>query len=131
MNGNSPIAADGGFGPMNDAYVEDEPIDPDATFASKPEGDAKEDFGEDFDEFEAGAVEEEFGDFDEGFQEPLSHDDQAPELQNPTNFSRAPSLLFPFVSRSMGHPTIYPQSSIFLLSRCLSVADYQTSQAIT
>ena len=77
MEGTSPIAADGGFGPMN--YDEDEDgSEDDVTEAAddhlQGQSEAEEGFGDDFDDFEAGAGDEDFGDFDEGFE-------QSPEPQ--------------------------------------------------
>ena len=53
---------------------------------------ADEDFGDDFDEFEAGAGDDDFGDFDEGFQE--ISEQERPEPQKPP----APVPESPFVS---------------------------------
>lgn len=64
--GNSPIAADGGFGPMNDEDPEDESAGSNVTTNS--ENEIEEGFGDDFDDFEAGAVDEDFGDFNEEFE---------------------------------------------------------------
>ena len=83
--GASPIAADGGFGPMNNEDSEDDEIE--------------EGSGDDFDDFEAGAVDEDFGDFGEGFQESLS-----PQMHKsePTSSDQAHvSSISPFVSRSV------------------------------
>lgn len=53
-------------------------------------------FGDDFDDFEAGAADEDFGDFDEGeAPEPESIEPAAPSIQS------FPSTESPFVS---GHP---------------------------
>lgn len=124
MKGNSPIAADGGFGPMGDEDSEDESNDPDVGPNSDIEVDAKEDFGEDFDDFEAGAMDEEFGDFDEGFQDPPPSKGHAPEAQKSANFDPTPSSAFPFVSRSVVYLKFRLCSCIFLLSKHLNVADY-------
>ncbi|KAL8745650.1 MAG: hypothetical protein Q9190_002227 [Brigantiaea leucoxantha] len=71
----SPIAADGGFGPMT--YDESEndpgeqPAEPPETDIVKDTEAADETFGDDFDDFEVEAAgEEEFGDFDEADTEP-------------------------------------------------------------
>ncbi|KAL8797017.1 MAG: hypothetical protein Q9195_000788 [Heterodermia aff. obscurata] len=80
LEGTSPIAADGGFGPMS--YDEDEDgsekdmnqVEVEQTNTHEEESEFDEGFGDDFDDFEAGAGDDDFGDFDEGFQ-------QASELQ--------------------------------------------------
>ncbi|KAL8903271.1 MAG: hypothetical protein Q9207_004040 [Kuettlingeria erythrocarpa] len=89
----SRIAADGGFGRM--------PDDEDATGSSdspeEPQDNAgafDDGFGDDFDDFEAGAEAEDFGDFDEGFEQPSADPDAPPKPEFPP-FSKAP---FPPVS---------------------------------
>ncbi|MCJ1309481.1 hypothetical protein MMC25_003141 [Agyrium rufum] len=82
MGSASPVAADGGFGPMD--YDEDDEDDEEQegkddkqdTFEGgyippKQHNDSSKvesGFGDDFDEFEEGGAEDDFGDFDEGFQ---------------------------------------------------------------
>lgn len=70
MRSGSPIAADGGFGPM--AYEESTtgPSKSLQTEASESDEEADEALGDDFDDFEAGAADEDFGDFDEPAPEP-------------------------------------------------------------
>ncbi len=77
------------------------PDDEDATGSSdsqeEPQGnaDALDDgFGDDFDDFEAGAEAEDFGDFDEGFEQPSADPDAPPKTES-LPFSKAP-----FVSNS-------------------------------
>ena len=86
--GTSPIAADGGFGPMNNEYEEEEEEDDDDDdneverrfndqnetmelhtdhHESSPEND-DESMGDEFDDFEEGAAIDDFGDFDDGAQ---------------------------------------------------------------
>lgn len=111
---------------MDDEDSEDEAIDPASSLNSNVGVDTKEDFGEEFDDFEAGAMDEEFGDFDEGFQEPSLSGRHVPEPQKSTDSSQAPSsTTFPFVSRSVGYPKSCLRSCISLLSKHLNVADYQ------
>ena len=57
------------------------------------EQNANEDFGDDFDDFEAGAGDDDFGDFDEGFPEPEVQQEKS-EPQRPP----APVPESPFVS---------------------------------
>ena len=77
--GRSPIAADGGFGPM--AYDNESPEHTESVDAVEgPEVD--DGFGEDFDDFEAEAGDDDFGDFDEGFQQPV--ESEVPLSSKPT-----------------------------------------------
>ena len=111
LEGTSPIAADGGFGPMfhsNDdeeaeeeqqQQEDEEEISKDAN-ADLEAGDG---FGDDFDDFEAGAGDDDFGDFDEGFQQPSGP--SAAEKQTSPQPS-APSPVSPFVSST------YPRKHI-------------------
>ena len=93
----SPIAADGGFGQMESDESETEEED---VAAKSPEQHPKQDEiadndeelgGDDFDDFEAGAMDEDFGDFDEG-DEPEAVEPAAPSIQS------LPALESPFVS---------------------------------
>ena len=108
---------------MDDEGSEDETIDAASSLNSDIGVNTKEDFGEDFDDFEAGAMDEEFGDFDEGFQEPSLSGHHVPGPQKSTDSSQAPSSTFPFVSRSVGYPKSCLRSCISL-SKHLNVADY-------
>ena len=105
--GASPIAADGGFGPMHydddDEDEDDEEYDEDdndeqpiphrqereqaqiEAFKDSPIDDEEaEDIGDDFDDFEQGeeATDEDFGDFDDGFQEPAETSAPDPPKQS-------------------------------------------------
>ena len=97
----SPIAADGGFGPMDYEESEDDSVELETENAGeKAEADGGEGFGEDFDEFEAGAENEEFGDFDEGFEQPPLTDEESPEADPPPpSVVSLPSSTSPFVSK--------------------------------
>ena len=99
----SPIAADGGFGPMDYGDSEDDSVEMETENASEnTEADGGEGFGEDFDEFEAGAENEEFGDFDEGFEQPPLTDEESPETDPPPpSVVSLPSSTSPFVSKTL------------------------------
>ena len=109
LEGASPIAADGGFGPMT--YDKDEEEEEEAIVEEVEENskDANADleagngFGDDFDDFEAGAGDDDFGDFDEGFQQPS--EPSAAEKQTSRQPS-APSPVSPFVSSTYPHKYI-------------------------
>lgn len=80
--GASPIAADGGFGPMDYEVFEDEVGGDQGGGTDKDVNtDRNEGFGEEFDDFEAGTEGEEFGDFDEGFQQSAVPDEQPAEIE--------------------------------------------------
>ncbi|MCJ1353030.1 MAG: hypothetical protein MMC33_003014 [Icmadophila ericetorum] len=90
--GVSPIAADGGFGPMeyDDDEEEEEQIDTTCRTNTRDDGEMEEKvedsgFGDDFDDFEEGAAAEDFGDFDDGFREPEeeSEEESEEELLSP------------------------------------------------
>lgn len=72
----SPMAADGGFGPM-DSDVSEEDSTVDVSSVEKHEHaaeDAEDAFGDDFDDFEEGDEDEDFGEFDEmPNQKPIPH----------------------------------------------------------
>jgi len=92
--GGSPIAADGGFGPMNyeesdESNVETADDRPDAS-----DEEAEAGFGDDFDDFEAGAEGEDFGEFNDGFQEP-----EESQMEAEKNVQPDPSSISRFVSR--------------------------------
>lgn len=95
--GVSPIAADGGFGPMNNQDSEDESHEPNTS--TNEDDEIKEGFGDDFDDFEAGAVDEDFGDFGEGFQEDPSS--QKHESEPAGSDHVQVTSISPFVSRSI------------------------------
>ena len=97
----SPIAADGGFGPMSYEESEDESIELEHDEAGNDtDASAGEAFGDEFDDFEAGAESEDFGDFDEGFEQPPIVDEVPAETDPPTRSSQSlPPLASPFVSK--------------------------------
>ena len=79
----SPIAADGGFGPMvsDDSDESDVRVEPYEN-AQGEEMDKEGGFGDDFDDFEAGEEDEDFGDFDPGL--PIRHEEErASDLHSP------------------------------------------------
>ena len=67
----------------------------------------EEGFGDDFDDFEAGAEGEDFGEFDDGFQEPEEPHGKAEQHVQPD-----PSSLSPFVSRFNIKNTIDHRTSL-------------------
>ena len=99
----SPIAADGGFGPMNYEESEDESVESEHDKArNDTEADTNEGFGDDFDNFEAGAENEDFGDFDEGFEQPPVGDEEPAETDPPAPSGQSlPSSTSPFVSNTI------------------------------
>ena len=93
----SPIAADGGFGPMSHETSVDESVESEHDEAgTDTDENADEGFGDDFDDFEAGAEDEAFGEFDEGFEETPRVDEKTVP---PTHSGQSlPLLTSPFVS---------------------------------
>lgn len=77
--GASPIAADGGFGPMKGEANEAESDQLEADADAIADDEFEEGVGDDFDDFEAGAIDDGFDDFDEEFQQPLSPTNPDPE----------------------------------------------------
>ncbi|MCJ1386876.1 hypothetical protein MMC17_010004 [Xylographa soralifera] len=112
--GTSPIAADGGFGPMN--YEGDEEdgnyhnevgrgfngqtkdLNPDADHHESDPEDNEESIGDEFDDFEEGAAVDDFGDFDNGSQ-PLSRIEDV-ESASSEQISYIPLNSFPLVDFS-------------------------------
>lgn len=101
VEGASPIAADGGFGPMDYEESEDESVESEYDEAGdKPKADADEGVGDDFDDFEAGAENEDFGDFDEGFEQPSISDEETAETDPPVpSVQSLPPWTSSFVSK--------------------------------
>lgn len=77
---------------MNDESTEGEA--PDSDVSTDADNEIEERFAEDFDDFEAGAVDEDFGDFNEEFEKPPSPKKHGME---PASTDQAP--ISPFVSR--------------------------------
>ena len=71
----------------------------------------EEGFGDDFDDFEAGAEGEDFGEFDDGFQEPEESPVEAEKQVQPD-----PSSLSPFVSSFSIVNTIHQMHSADLVT---------------
>ena len=94
----SPIAADGGFGPM----PEDESVESKHNaLGNDTDVNVDEGFGDDFDDFEPGSENEDFGDFDEGFEQPPTVDEAPAETDPPPNIGQSlPPLTSPFVSEA-------------------------------
>ena len=101
IEGASPIAADGGFGPMDYEESEDESDElKNEEVGSDTEADADEGFGDDFDDFKVGAENEDFGDFDEGFEQPPTSDEEPAETDPPApSVQSLPPWTSPFVSK--------------------------------
>ncbi len=97
----SPIAADGGFGPMDYEDSEDESVESKHDEAvENTDADAGEGFGDDFDDFEAGAENDDFGDFDEGFEHsPITTEEQAEIRPHAPSGQSLPPSTSPFVSK--------------------------------
>ena len=101
--GASPIAADGGFGPMEYEEYEDESVE------SKHDGagadmvaDAGEGFGDDFDDFEAGADNDDFSDFGDGLEQSPTSDEEPAETDPPApSVQSLPPSISPFVSKAL------------------------------
>lgn len=104
LAGASPIAADGGFGPMDDeeseAEEENSQIDNDYNNVHEnTSSQGAEGFGDDFDDFEAGAENEDFGDFDDGFQQPAESEEELEETESLARpIQPIPPFTSPFVS---------------------------------
>lgn len=92
--GASPIAADGGFGPMK-SEAESDQSEADADAIADDE--FEEGAGDDFDDFEVGAIDDDFGDFDEDFQQRPSPTNPDPEQAS--SDAAHVSYTSPFVSR--------------------------------
>jgi hypothetical protein len=106
----SPIAADGGFGPMD--YGEDEEDGDDSapdnmaekykhTTTNDNDEPEEDGFGDDFDDFEEGAAEgdDDFGDFDDGFVEATQPEPQAKQPFPSTVPSLVSSQLYKYSRR--------------------------------
>ena len=100
IEGTSPIAADGGFGPMSYDEGEDgsgkDTNQVEHTTMHDEEPEVDEGFGDEFDDFEAGAGDDDFGDFDEGFQQPSEPQVTPRDVEQPRPPAPAPES--PFVS---------------------------------
>lgn len=100
----SPIAADGGFGPMEpDDSEEDQSTAETASQTRHPKDTPVTDdrLGEDFDEFEAGAADEDFGDFDEGVS--VGNETIEGPQTPPTSVPSFGFVESPFVSYAIHH----------------------------
>lgn len=100
--GASPIAEDGGFGPMDYGESEEESVESTYNEASNDRvADGAEGFGDDFDDFEAGADNDDFGDFDDGFEQPSTSDEEPAETEPPVaSIQSLPPSITPFVSNA-------------------------------
>ena len=78
----SPIAADGGFGPMASEEYDNESVGlKHDEHGNDTKTDTGEGFGDDFDDFEASAENEDFGDFDEGFEQTPGSGEEAAKIE--------------------------------------------------
>ena len=101
LGGFSPIAADGGFGPMgSDSEGEAETDAGESQFGEDSENkDGMDDFGDDFDDFEAGVDNDEFGEFDDMPEKPSMTKTASPELEHQLRSAQPiPLPDIPFVS---------------------------------
>ena len=117
MGRSSPIAADGGFGPMDADDLEDATTESEHTADQNddnPPAEVEEGFGDDFDDFEAGAENGDFGDFDEAMPHSSSTDAKASKSrQEATTIQSFPPADIPFVSRTYAKPLITDHHSTF------------------
>lgn len=106
IEGASPIAADGGFGPMDYEESEDESIESKHNVAGNDIlADPGDGVGDDFDDFEAGADNDDFGDFDDGFEQAPTSDEEPAETDPPApSVQSLPPSTSPFVSKTL--PTV-------------------------
>ena len=116
----SPIAADGGFGPMNYEESEDESVESKHDEAGNgTDANPDESFGDDFDDFEAGAENEDFGEFDEGFEQTPIVDEAPAEVDPATHSGQSlPPLTTPFVSAVLFSIRLIVAPSHFHCSGC-------------
>lgn len=95
--GASLIAADGGFGPLKGEAIEAESDDSGADANAIADDGFEKGVRDDFDDFEAGDTDDDFGDFDEEFQQPPSPTNPNPERAS--SDAVHVSYTSPFVSR--------------------------------
>lgn len=117
---------------MRDEMAEMGSTDTDDNLHTYGESEVEDDQGEDFDDFEAGAGDADFGDFDDGFQQPSFFTDRSSDLRRVGSreqvMSSPPS---PFVSGSIAETVALAHGlSDFLDIRdILSVADVRSSSS--
>ncbi|KAL8940899.1 MAG: hypothetical protein Q9216_002560 [Gyalolechia sp. 2 TL-2023] len=102
----SQIAADGGFGRMPDD--KDESSDHEAHHVSETFEDG---FGDDFDDFEAGGEADDFGDFDDAFEQPST-------VPKPSDMEPPPNAETTYRTNT---PSIGSPSSLFITPRSHSL----------
>ena len=109
LEGSSPIAADGGFGPMSEDDSEEEEKKKKEDDSTMDNDEASDDIGaeavgEDFDDFEAGAEEDDFGDFDEWFEQPQGSREGLHETEpSAAPVQPQPPPVAPYVSMNRMH----------------------------
>ena len=85
----------------------------DATVEGDDGGQDEDEFGDEFDEFEAGGEQEDFGEFDEGFEQPgFDAEDAGADSSNPLPVNPQP---YPFVSRQLPYLEDYDLEIQFTL----------------
>ena len=91
---------------MRDEMAEMRSADTDDNIHTSGESDAEDDQGEDFDDFEAGAGDANFGDFDDGFQQPSFLTDHSSDINWVGSTKQVLSIPpTPFVSGSIAKTT--------------------------
>lgn len=119
---------------MRDEMAEMSSTDTDDNIHTFGESDAEDDQGEDFDDFEAGAGDADFGDFDDGFQQPSFSTDRSSDTNRVGStkqvLSSPPSR---FVSGSIAETAALAHSSsiffLFDIRETLNVADPRSSSS--
>lgn len=87
---------------MRDEVTEMGSIDADHDLHIDGESGAENEQGEDFDDFEAGAGDDDFGDFDDGFEQPSFFADRSSDTHKVASTEQVVSSSpFPFVSESI------------------------------
>ena len=137
--GASPIAADGGFGPMDYDESEYSATDNESREDEHRNGSIQENpspkenepntFADDFDDFEEGATgddDDEFGDFDDGFQQAEPQDDEEAEESG----EEASRPVSPFKQLPLQEPPFYVSSLAIKLQCNSSVQNFFHSQLI-
>lgn len=114
---------------MRGERAEMDSIDSDDNLHTFGESEVDDDQGEDFDDFEAGAGDADFGDFDDGFEQPSFSTDRSSESHQVGSTEQVvSSTTAPFVSASIArNVALAPRLSSFGNTRyMLSVADLRS-----
>lgn len=106
---------------MRDKMAETRSIDSDTNLHTFGESEAEDDQGEDFDDFEAGAEDAEFGDFDDGFQQPSFFTDRSSDSSRVNGTKQVVSApASPFVSGSVAETAALAHRLSSLLTSVIS-----------